>query len=62
MRRRTLFATGAAALVPGGVLATPGVALASTDYGPAAWISANFTVANRRIGRSTRRTGGACCC
>ncbi|GIH03361.1 hypothetical protein Rhe02_14280 [Rhizocola hellebori] len=50
MRRRTLLASGAAALVPGGVLATPGIALASTDYGPAAWVpanSANFTVANR---------------
>jgi hypothetical protein len=50
MRRRTLLASGAAALVPGGILATPGVALASTDYGPAAWVpahSANFTVANR---------------
>ena len=50
MRRRTLLASGAAALVPGGILATPGVALASTDYGPAAWVpanSGNFTVANR---------------
>jgi len=35
---------------PAAVLLTPGIAHASTDYGPAAWVpanSANYTVANR---------------
>ncbi|HCT78140.1 MAG TPA: N-acetylmuramyl-L-alanine amidase [Micromonosporaceae bacterium] len=50
MHRRTLLTSGAAALIPGTLLATARPALASTDYGPATWIpahSANYTVANR---------------
>lgn len=51
MHRRTLLAAGAGVLVPGGtVLATPGIAHASTDYGPATWYPAaadNYTNASR---------------
>ena len=53
MRRRTLLASGAAALVPAGVLATPGVALASTDYGPAAWVPAHSATSPSPTGRSS---------